>query len=188
MIYTTYERIRLRLGTRLNVVESSTLPLLGGQTKAGSISIDPERVELIASDIESRINAILGQIYEIPLPSPCHSIIGSIVDKMICGELMNIHYESNQMAAIGGDAGYGSVMLQQANNELKQLILGHGIFIPGVMSSEEAGYMREAQPISLTLYGAILKIDRPDTLTKNRTTISKLNNRLNNKDPFGFLN
>ena len=187
MKYTTIERIRLNLGTRLNIVESTVAPMLG-QTKAGSITVDPERVELIANRIEARIEAIWSQIYELPVPiGHCFDLIQSIVEKYICAELMNMHFEGTQMASVGGDAGYGSLMYQQANNEIKQLVLGHGIFIPGVMSAEESNYMKEAQPISLVPFGAINKINKPDTVTKNRTVISILNNKITNNDPFEFI-
>ena len=158
-----------------------------GQPKAGSITVDPEIVEMIVEEVETRnIDAILGQIYELPLPEACYPIIASIVEKYVCAELMNIHFESTQMASVGGDAGYGSVMYQQANNELKQLVLGKGIFIPGVMSAEESNYMKEGHGISLTIYGAVPKSNIPDTITRNRTTIGPIASRVNNKDPFEF--
>lgn len=165
LIYTTSENIKRRLRGRLGI---QAAPYGAPVPGVGTQEVDPELLEQVGSQTEARVNGILGQIYEMPLPLP-QPMVTSLVEKFIIAELMGVHFQGSQIPELGSDLGHGSVVLRQAREELQTLVAGHNIYIPGIPVTVAIPGANTPQPVVLP--GAILLRSRRDTITESRTQV-----------------
>jgi hypothetical protein len=131
--------------------------------------VDLLLIEQLGTQVEVRLDVALAQIYMLPVPegaTTARIILGGIVEKLVVSEIAITHFQQSQVPQMGGDAGFGSVIRKQAQEELESLFAGHGIYIPGLMSPPVSMPGSYRQP--LVLPGVPLKSDliQPDTLTR----------------------
>ncbi|MGL5075855.1 MAG: hypothetical protein ACRDBG_08430 [Waterburya sp.] len=168
MRYTSKEDIAQRLRGRLQI-EGSPF----GATAAAS-SVDDRLIYSVAESVEARVDAALGQIYQLPIPceaTSARAIIRSIVEKLIIVEIGITHFHLSINPQDGGDAGFIGAIRKQAIEELQSLLWGHGVFIAGLMSPPPMGVSQ--QPLVLPEVPLLAEIDRPDTLTRNVVSVEK---------------
>lgn len=171
--YTTVEAIARRLRGRLEISKS----VLGGGTSGlAAQQVDLLLIEQVGVQIEARLNVALSEIYLLPIAATAtiaRVILGGIVEKLVVSEITLTHFQQTQVPQMGGDAGFGSVIRKQAQEELESLFAGHGIYIPGLMSPPSSTPGSYRQP--LVLPGVPLKSEllQPDTLTRSYSIVER---------------
>lgn len=110
LTYTTIDAIALRLKGRLRV---------GGSPVAfGSTVADPALIEQVGTQVESRVNAQLRQIYKLPLRKTQHPELASIAEKLTIAELVPVYYYGQEPSL---DGSFGRLMKDQGEKELTDL-------------------------------------------------------------------
>lgn len=125
--YCTVDEIQLLLDYRL---ESIGVPTQNGGT-FGAKKVRPELIQMEGEGVEANIDATLRLIYVLPidpLNTIAHRILRSISTKLIVAEIFRVHYQMAMTATLGGDAGYGSVQLNEGVKELERYTAGYGIY------------------------------------------------------------
>jgi hypothetical protein len=131
-------------------------------------TVDPELIEDIASQVEDKINMILGQIYEMPLINK-HPIVAGIVERLVVADIMMTHFQSSQIPELGGDANFGGLMHKKAQEDLAMLTAGHNIALAGIPPAPNIPGAMTPQPIVLP--NEKMRSLPPDTVTRNYTII-----------------
>lgn len=155
--YTTVERIATLTRSKGQLHFGSS-PHLGGQ------SVDFDLFSMIAIQKEAFVDAVLRQIYELPLQSN-QPIVSEITEDLIVRELLNTvppqatPAGSQPMSFTGGRAEF----------LLQMLTIGHNIAIPGVPPVSNIPGIATPQPI--VLLGERLRLSPPDTITQSVTVI-----------------
>jgi hypothetical protein len=165
--YTNNDAIANRLRGRLEFQDNN--PLYSG---AAAQIVNPTLINQVIVQVEARVNAALGQIYCLPIPlnkTSAIAIVSSIVEKFVVAEIISVHYQQAQNPEVGGDAGYGGKILNEAKQELTALLHGHGIHIAGMTIQPSSSMQGITQPIMLP--GVKLKTEeqQPDSITRNYT-------------------
>jgi len=155
--YTTVERIATIVRSKGQLHFGSS-PHLGGQ------SVDVELFSMIAIQKEAFVDAVLQQIYELPLQR-IQPIVSEIVEDLIVRDLLNT--TPPQSTPAGGQT--MPFVGGRAEFLLQMLTVGHNIAIPGVMPVNSMPGVATAQPI--LLMGERLRLNPPDTITQNVTVI-----------------
>lgn len=152
--YTTLEQIQLLTKGLFNLGMSQTL---GGQ------SSDPDKVLLIIKQKESFVDAVLAQIYELPLQND-QPIVTEIVEDLVIRQLTG-RIPAQSMP------GSGQTPFTAGNAEflLQLLTVGHNIAIPGVPQMPSIPGASTPQPI--VLLGERMRTNPPDTLTREVTML-----------------
>lgn len=120
--YTTINNIALRLRTRLELNQTAHGAPFG--QNLGAKQVQPELFEQIASQVEARLNAKLGMLYELPVPQfaiQARLILASIVEKFTVAEILAVHYQQSQNAEMGGDLGHGAILRKEATQECRDI-------------------------------------------------------------------
>ncbi len=144
--YTSFHSLNRKIGRRANVFQSALIPL--DDTGVISQTIDPELVEDIVFQVEHKIDTYFGTLYVLPVDERDKPTIQDIVEKFVLAELAISLYDTSLVPSLGGDSGFGSVMLQRAREELKAYFVGTNIYIPGVSYGKDEHSM-EAHPLIL---------------------------------------
>lgn len=173
--YTSAQKIAARLRGRLEVPNANAggIPFGSSPSSLGAQQVDLGLLEQIGIQVEAKVDSVLYLIYVLPVPdtaTQAKEIIGSIVEKFVLSELAEVYFQQSQNPELGGDAGFGSVMRRQAQQELQALCAGHGIYVPGLMPAPTTASYGQ-QPIVLP--GVRLRGgDIPDTITRNYTVVA----------------
>jgi len=175
MKYTSLDKISRRLRNRIQVItEPLDFPVIGSSVTAiGGQQVDPALIEDIAFEVESEIDNILAQIYELPLQNE-HGIITSIATNLICSELLTIHFQGLMNPVEGGDQGFGALLKRKAEEDLIKLTAGHNIYVSSTLvpPQNNPGFL-VPQPVFLA--GEIARKIPDDTLSRNINITAKRN-------------
>ncbi|PZV19201.1 MAG: hypothetical protein DCF22_00605 [Leptolyngbya sp.] len=112
MKYTTQGAIALRLSRRLQVG--------GAPTTYGKDVLDLALLDLIVPQCEARFEAALSSLYQLPLllsDETARAIASSIVEKMILGEVLPVHF----FPEVGKEGGLRKVMADESAAELRMV-------------------------------------------------------------------
>ena len=168
--YTTTVAIERRLRGRLQL--SSSTPAFG--TNLGAGQIDSLLIEQIGTQVETKLDSALSVIYELPISPGATSalvMLASIVEKLVVSEIVGVHYQGSINSELGGDGGFGALLRKQALEELQALLVGHGIYIPGLVTPQS---IPGANSQPLVLPGVKLRTSNiPDTISRSQTLIGK---------------
>lgn len=159
--YTTPSAIALRLRGRLELNETIHGTAFG--QNLGAKQVQFELYEQVASQVEAKLDMGLGMMYELPVPqeaSEARKILASIVEKFTVAEILSVHYQQSQNPQMGGDMGYGAVLLKQAKEECQAI----GIDLPGLTAGVNPLLPRREV---MVLPGVPKKGDIPDVITRN---------------------
>lgn len=167
LTYTTAEAIARRLRGRLRI-PTATMNPMQPPANITQQTVDPDLIEDVASQVENKIDMILGQIYEMPLANK-HPILAGIVERLVVADIMLTHFQSSSSPELGGDAGFGQLMYKKAQEDLAMLVAGHNIALAGVPTPPTSPGIMTPQPIVLP--NERLRIVAPDTITRNYTII-----------------
>lgn len=181
MKYSSLEKVSRRLRNRIVILtDPLSFPTLG--QSLGGQQVDPALIEDIAFEVESEIDNILAQIYELPLQNE-HGIITSIVTNLICSELLSVHFQGLMNPVEGGDQGFGALLKRKAEEDLIKLTAGHNIYVSSSLTPPQnnPGFL-VPQPIFLP--GEIARKIPDDTLVKNYSFVAKRN--LNTVEQLGI--
>ncbi|NJN11671.1 MAG: hypothetical protein HC836_49290 [Richelia sp. RM2_1_2] len=163
--YTTIDAIKLRLRNRLELNQTAHSAPFG--QSLGAKLVQPELFEQIAYQVEAKLNAKLGMLYELPIPpgaTQARLILASIVEKFTVAEILAVHYQQSQNAEMGGDLGYGAVIRKEAIQEAQDI--GIRFSDPKVASNMMS---QDPEPsLILPLVPRIAVI--PDTISRNYST------------------
>lgn len=115
LIYTDKQAIANRLRGRLAIG--------GAQAPFGATVVDDELIEQVGVQVESRINAQLGRVYQLPilLNDTSKPILASVTEKLTICEIMGTHYVGAEGTS---EDGYGRMMCRQGAEELQQILTG----------------------------------------------------------------
>jgi len=113
LTYTTVEAIALRLRGRLSVSASPG--------NFGPVQVDPQLIDQVGTQVESRINAQLSKVYRLPLRA-AHPILASITEKGVLCELLAVHSVIPDQASGGVAASYRDLACRQFDAELQALL------------------------------------------------------------------
>ena len=116
LTYTTTEAVGRRLRGRLE----TDGPLLA----YGNPVVDPDLIEQVGAQVESRVEAKLRTVYKLPFKS-VSPIVASIVEKLILCELIPVHFAAE--LASNADSpllGFAGLMCKQGGKELGELLSG----------------------------------------------------------------
>ena len=109
LTYTTVEAIQRRLVARLQV---------GGVSHPmGPQTINLDLVNQIGEQVEARVNAKLGGVYQLPLTGPV-PVVQSIVEKFILSELLPVHQVDDPKDSLR------AIVRREAEKELKEVCEG----------------------------------------------------------------
>ena len=114
--YTTEEAVFNRLRGRLTSDSVFT---------QGTVDVDPQLIEQVGGQVESRVDAQLSAIYQMPLTltnTRDRQLMASIVEKLVCCELLPIYYPAPLDDGGGNFDNYARMMCKAGNQELKELI------------------------------------------------------------------
>lgn len=167
LTYTTTDAIARRLRGRLRI-PTATLNPMQPPANITQQTVDLDLIEDIASQVEDKIDMILGQIYEMPLANK-HPILAGIVERLVIADIMLTHFQSSFSPELGGDSNFGGVMYKKAQEDLAMLVAGHNIALAGVPTPPTAPGVMTPQPIILP--NEKLRALAPDTITRNYTII-----------------
>jgi hypothetical protein len=184
--FTTLDAISRRLRGRL---ELSKTALGGGTGKLAAQQVDPQLLEQLGEQVEAKLLIALALIYVLPIPldaATARIILGGIVEKLVVAEIVLTHFQQSQVPQMGGDAGFGSVIRKQAQEELEAIFAGHGIYIPGLMSPPVTTPGSYRQP--LVLPGVALKSEliQPDTLTRSYSLVEQRGSSIPDEEEIFF--
>jgi hypothetical protein len=112
LTYTTKTAIANRLRGRLTVG--------GPAVPFQPTTIDDNLIEQVGEQVEARVNARLGTIYQLPLLQS-QPLLASIVEKGVICELMGVHFVGQEGTEAGG---FGRLMCSQFDQELTALLAG----------------------------------------------------------------
>ena len=93
---------------------------------------------------------------------------------------MTVYYQGSQVPELNGDAGFGALMYKKAMQSLQRLIVGHNIYIDGLVPPQNMPGAITPQPILLP--NETLVTSAPDTITRNTTVIGVNNLRKNSNE------
>ncbi len=172
MKYATIDQIRNWLRGRLEVPGT---PLFAG---AAAGKVDDSLINQIGEIVEAKIDMALAQIYKLPIPdsaTQAKMIVGGIVQKLIVSEIALVHFQQTINPEQGGDAGFGAVIRKQAVQDLEALLLGHGVYIPGITQPKQANLQMgmHLQPLVLPGVPLLSEAEQPDTISRNYTFLGK---------------
>ena len=171
--YTTADNIARRLKHRLEL-NQNTPPTLGQSQALGAKQIDYNLYEQLGVQVESRLDMALGMMYELPIPNDATdalNILASIVEKFVVAEILSTHYQQSQNAEMGGDQGYGSVLLKQAKEECAAI----GIMLPGVAAIPSPPNTKAE---FMVLPGVPKKGDIPDIVSRSYSFTAAKNSQI----------
>jgi len=126
LTYTTTEAIALRLKGRLQ--------LAGTPTPFGNTVADPALIEQVGTQVEARVNGVLRGVYRFPLRSVAHPELSSVVEKLVCCELLPIYYYGMENST---DGGQGRLMCDQGKAELAALASGQTVLLGEALLGQE---------------------------------------------------
>ena len=164
--YTTIDNIALRLRTRLDLNQTAHGAAFG--QSLGAKQVEPELFEQIASQVEAKLNAKLGMLYELPVPqhaTQARLILASIVEKFTVAEILAVHYQQSQNAEQGGDLGHGAILRKEAIQESRDI----GIMFADPKRPQTTMSVNPEPSIVLPL--VLRKAVIPDTITRNYSLV-----------------
>jgi hypothetical protein len=154
--YATTEEIQLVLGNRLKAIG---VPTQNGTT-FGAKQVKPELIQLVQQGVEANIDATLGLIYILPvdpLNEIANAILTDITIDITVAEIFRVHYQMAMTAQMGGDAGYGSVQLNEGIKKLERYTAGYGVYYTGAGNSNNSNRQGNQNQQCVPLPGVPLK-------------------------------
>lgn len=155
--YTTYNSIKLKLNTRLNLDTSGTnnpdewYP--GINTRPAQNLVKDELLYLVAEEKESFIDSVLIHAYELPLKHS-HPILREIADNLIIAELMRIYFQGVGLSNVSADiSNMANDMVYKAYQLLGGIVAGRNVALP--IPPHHGDSMH--QPMAYILQGEIQK-------------------------------
>lgn len=188
MLYTTLDKLarklrgRLKLGTDLpseSEINNSLGNLLAYNPAASDSVVDLLLVQDIADNTDAYIGLLLSQIYKMPLTLQSEitaNVMASISEGLILSHLIATHFTGTP-GIIASDTSNASADFRRgAEFLLSQILAGSGVFFPQSIQSPAPNInVPEATPLRLP--GEILlgQSERPDTISRNYSFVSKRN-------------
>lgn len=156
-MYATIDEIQLYLDHRLQALG---VPTANGST-FGAKTVKPELIQLITDGVVASINATLSLIYVMPidpLNTDAIAILKDITIKITVAEIMRVHYQMAMTAIAGGDAGYGSVQLNEGIKLLERYTAGYGVYYQGAGGTNGTNRLGNQVQQNVPLPGVPIKL------------------------------
>jgi len=134
MKYTNLVRLQKKLQFRLGVNPTPNLypteVFPGVNESITQQTVDPELIEIIAEEKEAFIDAILRQIYVLPLKNQ-HVILSEIVEGLVISDIMRTYFQGIGMANVAADVSAMSTDLKgQSYYLIGALTAGRNLYLP----------------------------------------------------------
>lgn len=134
MKYTTLTRLQKKLQFRLGIDTTPNLypsePFPGITASVTQQNVDPELLEMIIEEKEAFLDALLRQMYKMPLKNS-HVILSEIVEGLVIADVMRVYFQGIGMASIAADVSTMSVELKgQSYYLLGALTAGRNLYLP----------------------------------------------------------